>query len=71
MDSFLGEGTAGMLFSVGDVPAMVEGCLRILENSDLLEEMGRRGRERVIGQYHEDIVVPQYEKLYGDVIDGL
>ena len=68
MDGFLGDGTAGILFPVGDIHSMIEGCLRILNNPGLALEMGKAGRKRVVEQYHEDIIVDRYERLYRDVI---
>ena len=68
MDGFLGDGAAGMLFPVGDVDAMIDGCVRILENPDLAKLMGERGRKRVIEEYHEDSIVERYEELYEKVV---
>jgi len=69
MDSFLGDGAAGMLFPVGNVSSMVEGCIRILENPDLARRMGEAGRKRAIEQYHQDIIVGRYEQLYREVLE--
>lgn len=68
MDEFLGDGVAGSLFPVGDVPAMVEGCLRILRNPGLCGEMGARGRRRAVEQYREDLVTERYVDLYQKVL---
>ncbi|MBN1291500.1 MAG: N-acetyl-alpha-D-glucosaminyl L-malate synthase BshA [Candidatus Latescibacteria bacterium] len=68
MDSFLGDGTAGKLYPVGDITSMVEGCLKILTDPQLAKKMGKRGRERVIHDYHQDKIVSRYEKLYEDLI---
>ncbi len=68
MESFLGDDSAGFLYNVGDVPAMIEGCIRILEDSELASEMGDKGRKRVIEHYNEDIIVSKYEKLYRRVV---
>ena len=70
MDSFLGDGAAGMLFPVGNVSSMVEGCIRILDNPDLARRMGEAGRKRAIEQYHQDIIVGQYEQLYREVLEN-
>ena len=69
MDSFLGDGAAGMLFPVGNVASMVEGCIRILDNPDLARRMGEAGRKRAIEQYHQDIIVGRYEQLYREVLE--
>ena len=69
MEGFLGDGVAGSLFPVGDVPAMVDGCMRILDDDDLARSMGKAGRKRVMEDYHEDVIVEQYEELYRSVIE--
>ena len=68
MDEFLGDGSAGMLFPVGDVPAMIEGCLAILGDGDRAREMGRAGRALAEAQYSEERVIPLYEDLYRETL---
>jgi len=68
MDDFLGDKAAGFLYPVGDVNAMVKGCVRILENPELAEEMGKKGRERAIEKYNIDYIVDKYEDLYRKVL---
>ncbi len=68
MDEFLGDGKAGMLFPPGDISAMADGCLRILENPDVARETGAWGRARAEEQYQEDIVVSRYVELYERMI---
>ena len=69
MDSFLGDGAAGMLFPVGNVASMVDGSIRILENPDLARRMGEAGRKLAIEQFHQDIIVERYEQLYREVLE--
>ena len=68
MEGFLGDGAAGLLFPVGDISAMVDGCLRILGNPELAKKMGKQGRARVIEEYHVDKIVDRYEALYRAVL---
>ena len=69
MESFLGDGAAGMLFPVGNVASMVDGSIRILENPDLARRMGEAGRKLAIEQFHQDIIVERYEQLYREVLE--
>ncbi len=69
MDEYLGDGSAGMLFPVGDVPAMIEGCLDILGDEDRAREMGRAGRAVVEAHYSEEHVITRYEDLYRETLD--
>ncbi len=69
MDEFIGDGAAGRLFAVGDVEAMVEGCISILNDSELLAEMSQNGRKRVLERYSEQNILGQYEDLYRRVLE--
>ncbi|MFC1693846.1 N-acetyl-alpha-D-glucosaminyl L-malate synthase BshA [Candidatus Latescibacterota bacterium] len=69
MDEFLGDSEAGLLFKVGDVPSMINGCIRLLENPDLARTMGEKGRDRALKQFSEDRVIGLYENLYHSVIE--
>ena len=69
MDEFLGDGAAGSLFPVGDVTAMVDGCLRILRDPDLGREIGAHGRKIAVEQFREDLVTQRYVDLYRSVLE--
>jgi len=70
MDEFLGDGTAGRLFPVGDVEAMIEGCVKILSDDSLLNSLGGTGRKKVLEQYTEDHVIGMYEDIYRRVLES-
>jgi L-malate glycosyltransferase len=69
MDEFLGDNTAGMLFPVGDVTGMTEGCLCILTDPSLAEKMGQAGRKKAVDEYNEDMIVDRYEELYRNILN--
>jgi glycosyltransferase involved in cell wall biosynthesis len=69
MDEFLGDGAAGRLFAVGDVDAMIEGCVSILNDSGQLAEMSQNGRKRVLERYSEHDIMGRYEDLYRRVLE--
>ena len=69
MDEFLGDGQAGCLFPVGDITAMVEGCIQILANPDRVSKMGKTGRERALKHYSKNPVIDLYENLYQRVME--
>ncbi len=68
MDEFLGDGVAGRLSSVGDIAAMIDSCLELLEKPGLARETGARGRARAREQYREEIITQQYLDLYEQVL---
>jgi glycosyltransferase involved in cell wall biosynthesis len=55
-------GHNGLLFPVGDTPALVE-ALRILSRKALAVRMGRRAREVVQSKFSEHAMVDRYEEL--------
>ena len=69
MDEFLGAGAVGMLFTVGDIPSIAEGCVSILTDPGLARRMGGAGRERAITDYCEELITERYVELYRSVID--
>ncbi|HVG21150.1 MAG TPA: N-acetyl-alpha-D-glucosaminyl L-malate synthase BshA [Blastocatellia bacterium] len=64
------EGGCGYLFDVGDVNAMAERTLRVLNDEDERKRLGRRGREIAITRFATEKIIPQYEELYRKVIGG-
>ena len=68
MDEFLGDGRAGFLFPVGNISAMIGGCIQILTDPELVSEMGKTGRERVLKHYSKDPIIDLYEDLYQRII---
>ena len=63
------DGGCGFLSEVGDVEAMSKAALRVLNDPDERERLGRRGREIAVSRFTSDEIIPQYEDLYRRVID--
>lgn len=59
-------GGAGRLCPPGNVDAMAECLVEVLESPGLGEELGSQGRERVVERYSMDEMVQHYRDLYGD-----
>ncbi len=60
--------SSGILAGVGDVEALAEGLVRVLEDEALGRRMGEAGRRRAEEMFDLDRVVHQYEALYERVI---
>ena len=58
------DGEDGYLYELGDVDAMAEGCLRILQEPNLRLEMGRAARAHATRDFCASKIVHQYEDLY-------
>ncbi len=61
------EGFSGYLCDVGDVDVMAEKSLAILSNDENLNQFKKNAREQAL-QFSIHRVVPQYEKLYQDLL---
>lgn len=62
------DGETGYLSEVGDVEKMSADAVRLLGESELRKEMGRRAREDAVSRYSTDLVIPQYIKFYERVL---
>lgn len=63
------EGETGLLAEADDVDGFADHMRRLLDDPDLAREMGRRGREKAIHQFHPDRVAEKTVKVYRRVID--
>jgi len=61
------EGESGFLATVGDVSTMTERAIEVLRDPERLDEMRRRAVQRA-DDFSAERVVPQYERLYEDVL---
>jgi glycosyltransferase involved in cell wall biosynthesis len=61
------DGETGYLAPVGDVALMTDRAISVLRDPARLEEL-RRGAVARAGLFAADKVVPQYERVYEDVL---
>jgi N-acetyl-alpha-D-glucosaminyl L-malate synthase BshA len=62
------HGQTGFLTPVGNVEAMSEYALKILTDGDLRKQMGENARQRVLESFDAELIVPQYEEFYRQVV---
>ena len=62
------DGEFGYLSEVGDIDAMAENTIRLLENEDLRREMGAKAREAAVQRYGSDKIIPQYISFYEKIL---
>jgi N-acetyl-alpha-D-glucosaminyl L-malate synthase BshA len=63
------DGVDGFLHEVGDVQAMADRCLSILDNPKVREGLGRAAREHAHRNFCSSKIVLQYEDLYTRTIE--
>ncbi len=62
--SLVEEGVDGLLVPYGDVQELASAILRLLQDGRLREQLGQRGREKVLANYTWDIVAGRYRAVY-------
>ena len=62
------EGKNGFLVPVKDSVALASAIEKLINNEELRIKMGRYGREKVLKEFDEEIIVNQTMKLYQEVL---
>lgn len=65
----INESSNGLLVPPGDANALAHAMQRLIDNPELREQLGKGGRVGSM-QYMSDVVVPQFEQLYIQMVDG-
>ena len=58
------HGETGFLVPLGEIDALESALLRLLQNRELAEQMGRAGREVAIAQFSLETFVDKFVELY-------
>ena len=62
------DGITGLLYAVGDVDAMAQGALGLLNDRARLEAMREAGRKTAQKRFCASLLVPQYVRYYETII---
>jgi N-acetyl-alpha-D-glucosaminyl L-malate synthase BshA len=65
----ISHGLDGFLINVGDVEALAQHSLEILQNPRMQEEFGNNARQKVLKKYTPDKILPKYEGLYNKTLE--
>ncbi|MCS6805543.1 MAG: N-acetyl-alpha-D-glucosaminyl L-malate synthase BshA [Acidobacteriota bacterium] len=63
------HGETGYLLPVGDVAAMAEAVIHLLQDDSLRQAMGQRARARAIERFSSRKIIPLYEAFYQRVLE--
>ena len=66
----VGHGETGFLLPVGDVEGMAAKALELLESPNLYAAFQKKARERVLDRFDSQMIIPQYEAYYQEVLDS-
>ncbi len=70
LQELIDDGITGRLLPVGDVEGMAEAAVEILGDEAKWKAMGEAGRQIAIERYSPGRIVPLYESLYEQVLNG-
>ena len=62
------EGKTGLLFPAGDVAALTQALLNLLEDRDLRQQMGEAARVRALELFPSQKIVGEMLALYGKLL---
>jgi N-acetyl-alpha-D-glucosaminyl L-malate synthase BshA len=62
------DGVTGFLCDPDDVDGMVARALALLRDDELRRQIGRAAADHVRTRFCEDVIVPQYENFYREVL---
>ncbi|PIY80049.1 MAG: glycosyl transferase family 1, partial [Candidatus Pacebacteria bacterium CG_4_10_14_0_8_um_filter_42_14] len=62
------DGKTGLLAKSGDVHDLAKKIIRVLEDRDLAESLGRAGRKRFLEKYQIEKCVREYETLLHPIL---
>ncbi len=64
------HGETGFLLEPGDREGMVGACLELLRDGEKRRDFGERARRDVLERFHPDRIVPMYEEVYLELLQG-
>ncbi len=62
------DGDNGLLVEARNATALAEALAKLLSDTGLRQQMGQRGRERVLGEFSQERIVAQVLALYREVL---
>ncbi|MDW8148942.1 MAG: glycosyltransferase [Roseiflexaceae bacterium] len=62
-------GNAGVIYPEGDVAALTAALQRLIDDPALREDLGRRGRERVLAQFTQAAIAQRYYHAYRSMLN--
>jgi glycosyltransferase involved in cell wall biosynthesis len=63
------DGKTGLLFPAGDVAALTQALLKLLEDRDLRQQMGEAARVRALELFPGQKITGEMLALYGELLD--
>jgi L-malate glycosyltransferase len=66
----INDGETGFMSDVGDTEKMSDDVLKLLNDEDLRQSFGKRGRELAVSRYSSEKIIPQYIAFYEKILQN-
>lgn len=63
------DGVNGFLVQFGDNDVLAEKMIYLMEHPEIAKEIGMKGREKVEREFSLNVILPQMEKLYREMLE--
>jgi L-malate glycosyltransferase len=64
------DGETGFMSDVGDTEKMSDDVLKLLNNDELRQSFGAKGRELAVSRYSSEKIIPQYIAFYEKILQS-
>ena len=64
------DGVNGLLVEPGDVEGLSAALRRLLDDPALARAMGQAGRQRILAEFSEQVIIPPLERYYNSLLNG-
>src|SRR5437867_6229564 len=68
LPEIIDDGATGYLCAPDDIAGMAARAIAVLEDANLRARIGAAAADKVRTQFCADLIVPQYEQYYGEVL---
>lgn len=69
LPEFIDHEENGFLCELGDIDCMAQYAVELLKDESFKKDIGRKARQKVEKFFTSDIIVPEYEKYYQEILD--
>ncbi len=66
----INDGETGFMSDVGDTEKMSDDVLKLLNDDELRQSFGARGRELAVSRYSSEKIIPQYIAFYENILQN-
>jgi glycosyltransferase involved in cell wall biosynthesis len=69
LPELINHNETGFIAEIGDIDRMARYTIDLLTNDRKYQEFSKNSRNRAVNSFDKNVIVPQYEKLYMDILN--